>query len=78
MLNREDELLPVFRDHAEKGDGQFAIAYAILRLTGEHRKLQENLTFGNGSPRVQGVLERLAMGVDDIAKAIDTMSQSDD
>lgn len=61
------EILSQFLHEARRGDGQFAIAYSILMLATEHRKLQENLTFGDGSgDRTQGTFEKIAIVMDDI------------
>lgn len=65
----DHDMLNDFADRAVKGDGQFAIAYAIMRLAGEHRQLQENLTFGdaNNPNRAHGTFEKIAMVLEDIA-----------
>lgn len=69
----EKGMLDLCDRRATAGDGQFAIAYAILTLAKEHRQLQENLTFGDWADhehRTQGVFEKLAMAVEDVASAI--------
>lgn len=57
-----DSVTEEFRTRALNGDGQFAIAFAIMRL-------REDLCFGDGSgDRITGTLEKLAMSVTDIAE----------
>lgn len=69
MRNYEPDAMKFFEEKALSGDGQFAIAFAVLKLAREHRQLQENLTFGDGSGnRTPGVMEKLAMEVGDIAQ----------
>ncbi len=66
-------LLDALEKDALSGDRMAAIAFGIIALAAEHRELQRNLTFGdwkNGSSRVQGVFERLAMNTADIAEAV--------
>lgn len=67
----DQSTLNTFEKRAVAGDGLFAIAFALLTLAAEHRRLQENLTFGDGSAnRSPGTLEKLAMGVDDLVEAV--------
>lgn len=70
MFNYDEEMLKLCERKAEDGNGQFAIAYAILRPTRETSELRADLCFGPSNGRVPGVLEKLAMGVDDLAKNV--------
>lgn len=76
------EILSQFLTKAQAGDGQFAIAYSILTLATEHRKLQENLTFGDGSgDRTPGTFEKIAMVMDDmnttLSAIVDRLPEAD-
>lgn len=66
-----DDLIALFADKARAGDGQFAIAFALLTLAAEHRALQQNLTFGDGSAdRAPGVLEHIATSLREISETM--------
>jgi len=73
------DILDDFASRARAGDGQFAIAFSIMRLAREHRTLQENLTFGeiNNPNRVQGVFEKIAMVLEDISQALEAMREDE-
>jgi len=58
-----------FEDQARRGDGQFAIAYALLRLADSHEKLRRDLCFGRSPTSRPGVLEKIAIELTDLAKA---------
>jgi hypothetical protein len=61
-------LLEEFEDRARKGDGQFAIAYALLRMAENHEKLRNDLCFGGNS--YPGVLEKIGIELAEIASAV--------
>ena len=54
-------ILDEFEDKARAGDGQFAIAYALLRLADTHEKLRGDLCFGQTATSPPGVLEKVGM-----------------
>lgn len=72
LIPLNPQILATFEQKAQ-ADGLYAVAYSILVLSSELRELQQNLTFGDtsaGGSRIQGVLEKLAMGTGDIAEAL--------
>ena len=77
-LDRESEILSRFEKKAE-ADGSYAIAFAILSLTKEVRKFQENMTFGDFSmqgDRTPGVGEKIGMEIADIQLHIGEIAQA--
>lgn len=58
-----------FEDRAREGDGQFAIAYALLRLAESHEKFRGDLCFGRTSTST-GVLEKIGMELAELASAV--------
>lgn len=70
------EIASEFLSKARSGDGQFAVAYSILMLAQEHRKLQENLTFGDGSAtREHGTFEKIAIVMGDINETLGSIAE---
>lgn len=77
MSRFELEMMKLCEDKAEK-DGSYAIAYALLVLAGEHRTLQENLTFSGHSRSHPGVLEKIGMEMETIGSAINSLANAVD
>lgn len=69
-MHRDDELLEQFSAKAKAGDGQFAIAYALLRVVEAQDRMREDFGFGPYDRKYPGIFEKLAMGMDDLAKAV--------
>jgi hypothetical protein len=65
-------LLDEFEDRARKGDGQFAIAYALLRLAETSEHLRSDLCYG--STAAPGVLENVGMELGNVAKAVQAVA----
>lgn len=63
-------LLDEFEDKARAGDGQFAIAYALLRMAETHEKLRGDLCFGQTATSPPGVLEKIGIEMAELASAV--------
>lgn len=66
----DPDMLRLCEKKAEAGDGQFAIAYALLRLVQSHEALRKDLCFGPGDGTYPGVLEKIGMEAQSIAEAL--------
>ena len=67
------EEVNLFLQKAEQGDGQFAIAYAIMRMAEAHDSLRQDLCFGkNSGPGLMypGCLEKIGMELADISASV--------
>ncbi len=73
----DDEMLRDFGVKA-KADGQFAIAYAILKLTSEFREYRQAMTFGpeNTQHRYPGIGEKIGMELDDLQQNIGAIASA--
>lgn len=64
----------LFEDHARKGDGAFAIAYALMQIAGHQERIaQEVRRLGLGDASTPfGAIEALSQTVLDAGEAIAT------
>ncbi|HKR16247.1 MAG TPA: hypothetical protein VJM81_02525 [Rhizorhapis sp.] len=69
-------ILDEFEDRARAGDGQFAIAYAVLRMAESHEKLRGDLCFGRTQTSPPGVLEKIGMEMAELASAVKNLDLS--
>lgn len=75
-MHRDDELLDQFSAKARAGDGQFAIAYAILRAVEAQDRMREDFGFGPHDHTYPGIFEKVAVVLDDLAKAVGEIAEN--
>jgi hypothetical protein len=68
-------LLDEFEDRARAGDGQFAIAYGLLRLAESHERLRGDLCFGRTATSAPGVLEKIGIEMAELASAVKSLER---
>ena len=77
----EDHIRDVFEEKARKGEGQFAIAFALLELADAQSACARELNrLGfNGAATEFGAMEALTMGIEKAGEMIaDSVAQSKD
>lgn len=76
-------IMDFFEDKARKGEGQFAIAYAILemaRAQNDSAKAIDRLGFnnaGSGMGALEGLAVHLKEAAEDIAESIKNLAEAD-
>lgn len=78
-MTKTVEAAASFLAKAEKGDGQFAIAYALLQIADEAASLRRDLCLGTnaGDAASPGVLEMIAIELGALANATQAIADRD-